>query len=351
MGLEKFVGIELLIARYLAGTADQSEVLELKAWIERSPENRLLFEQTRNIWETSDRQFNYNSIHTDQALKKVLQRIQKQRVKNNLWIQWQKIAAVLLIPLLCGSIFLTLFQIERNKSLSAPVYNELYAALGTRSALKLSDGSSVWLNSGSSLKYPDRFVGKEREVFLSGEAYFEVHSDLSKPFIVHTENLSVKATGTRFCVSDYTKSKATEVTLISGKVFVNKMVNQGEEKKLAELSPGEHLEYNKNSMNLTIIQRDTYEYIAWKDGKLVFRNEPLSIVVEKISQLYNVDIELQGSVLKDYRYRATFQDESLTEILKLLKLSAPIDYIEQKRNPLPDGSFPKKKVIIYPANQ
>jgi ferric-dicitrate binding protein FerR (iron transport regulator) len=88
-----------------------------------------------------------------------------------------------------------------------------------------------------------------------------------------------------------------------------------------------------------------------KDGKLVFRNEPLSQVVKKISEVFNIDIELQGSSLQDYSYRATFKDESLEEILKLIKMSSPIDYIEVRRDPLPDGSFPRKKIIIFPSGQ
>jgi len=91
---------------------------------------------------------------------------------------------------------------------------------------------------------------------------------------------------------------------------------------------------------------DTYKYISWKDGVLVFRNEPFDSVLQKISQFFNVDIDLNSEELKSYRYYATFKEESLEEILKLLRISAPIDYREVKREPLSDGSFPKKKVII-----
>jgi ferric-dicitrate binding protein FerR (iron transport regulator) len=101
----------------------------------------------------------------------------------------------------------------------------------------------------------------------------------------------------------------------------------------------------------TVNNEDTYKYIAWKDGKLIFRNEPLDEVVKKIGQVFNVDIELQGNSLQDYRYRATFEDESLTEILKLLEISSPISFKEIKRVPLADGSFPRKKVIVFPVKQ
>jgi ferric-dicitrate binding protein FerR (iron transport regulator) len=113
----------------------------------------------------------------------------------------------------------------------------------------------------------------------------------------------------------------------------------------------QHFSFNKANGTTSIINVDTYKYISWKDGKLVFRNEPLSQVVLKISQVFNIDIEIKGKEIQNYCYRATFQDESLVEILKLLKMSSPIDYIEVKRDPLPDGSFPRKKVIIFSAKQ
>ena len=118
---------------------------------------------------------------------------------------------------------------------------------------------------------------------------------------------------------------------------------------LSRLNPGERLLFEKQTQRFTIDQVDTYKYTAWKDGKLIFRNDPLRNVVERISQIYNVDIELQGDALQDYRYRATFQDESLEEILRLLALSSPVNYVELKRVPLADGTFPRKKIIIYPA--
>jgi ferric-dicitrate binding protein FerR (iron transport regulator) len=117
------------------------------------------------------------------------------------------------------------------------------------------------------------------------------------------------------------------------------------------LEVNQHMTFNKTKGDISVITEDPYKYISWKEGKLVFRNEPLINVVNEISKVFNIDIELRGNEIKDYSYRATFQDESLEEILKLLKLSSPIDYIEETRTPLPDGSFPRKRVVIFPAKQ
>ncbi len=139
--------------------------------------------------------------------------------------------------------------------------------------------------------------------------------------------------------------------LASGKVFVNESGKYKKSGATYELQPDQHLIYNNATRLNSIIEGDSYRYVAWKDGKLIFRNDPLKKVLDEISLIFNVDIVLQGKELQNYRYHATFEDESLEEILKLLKISAPISYHEVPRIILPGGSFSKKKVIIYPANQ
>jgi transmembrane sensor len=341
---------EILITRYLTGEASPIEIVELQKWLDASKDNLLYFQQLKNIWDNSEHYTDEKMIDVEKAFNMINKRIIFKSSVTNFWYYWKKIAAVLLIPLVLGNLLYFSFCAKNYSKNQEPIYNELFAAFGTRSALKLSDGTSVWLNSGSSIKYPDRFIGNNRTVFLKGEAYFEVESDLNKPFIVETSSLSVKATGTKFNVSGYASDDEAEVTLVSGKVEVS-LTDDKKNIKSSKLDINQHFSFNKVNGTTSIINEDTYKYISWKDGKLVFRNEPLSQVVKKMSQVFNIDIELQGSSLQDFSYRATFQDESLAEILKLLKMSSPIDYIDVKRDPLPDGSFPRKKVIIFPAKQ
>jgi len=339
-----------VITRYLSGDADSEEETDLLRWVEQSELNKQYFDNIKNIWEISSPELNTETIKTEKALSKVLERISGQSNIRTLWVFWRRLAAVVFIPLLLFN-FIWFYKHFQKEIPDTQSYIEIYAPLGTKSSIKLTDGSSVWLNSGSSLKYPDRFKGKERIVYLNGEAYFEVESDTSVPFIVKTSSLNVKATGTKFNVLDYISDLNSEVTLVTGKVFVNELTVNDRIKPVSELFPNQHLVLSKQTGTILVQKEDINEYISWKEGKLIFRNKPLSYIVKKISQEFNVDIELQGSVLQDYRYRATFEDESLTEILKLLKISSPIDYIEVKRNPLPDGSFERKKVIIFPNSK
>ncbi|MGC1392453.1 MAG: FecR domain-containing protein [Bacteroidales bacterium] len=341
---------DILITRYLTGEASQYEIVELQEWLLGENDNLLYFQQLKNIWNNSEHDIDVNRIDADKAFNLINKKIAIKFPAPNIWFYWKKIAAVLLIPILIGNLIYFSFRTNSHLTKQRPVYNELFAAFGTRSALKLSDGTSVWLNSGSSIKYPDRFFGNNRTVILKGEAYFEVESDIKRPFIVETSSLSVKATGTKFNVSGYDSDNEAEVTLVSGKVEVD-LTGDKKNIKSSKLSINQHLTFNKTNGTTSISDEDTYKYISWKDGKLVFRNEPLSQVVKKISQVFNIDIEIKGKELQNYSYRATFEDESLTEILKLLKISSPIDYIELKRDPLPDGSFPRKKIIIFPIRQ
>jgi transmembrane sensor len=246
---------------------------------------------------------------------------------------------------------ISLFWITAGKNLknanSDTSYNKVVAAFGTYSLIELPDGSKVWLNSGASLRYPDKFKNDNRIVYLVGEAYFEVHSDESKPFLVSTPYFTVKATGTRFNVRAEKNFRNPSVTLVEGKVAVRKTNSVKGNDLIAYLQPGQNMIYDTLNGYTNIQTEDTYKHVAWKDGKLVFRNDNISEVARRISLQYNVDIEIKGSEIKQYRYRATFENEPLGELLRLLKISSPIDYTEVKPKALPDGTFSRRKIIIY----
>lgn len=349
MGIGDIEEINSLIAKKLAGVISNDENVRLQLWLETSPENRLYFEQISNIWDITGYTEEALSINTKQALEKVSGRIQKVSMMIRLWNVWQRLAAILILPLLIGAFAYIYLTTLRTNSINDNVYNEVFAAYGTRSSLLLADSTLVWLNSGSTLRYPIKFKGKNRQVFLKGEAYFEVKCDASRPFVVNTGLLQVTATGTAFNVQEYEQYPHSEVTLVQGTVIVSTDSGENRSSQQLKMKPDQHLVFSKTDYSQSLSEGDTYRYVAWKDGRLMFRNEPLPLVLNKLSILFNVDIELKGNELKNYSYRATFQDESLEEILKLLRMSAPIDYSEVKREPLPDGSFPRKKVIVFPV--
>jgi ferric-dicitrate binding protein FerR (iron transport regulator) len=338
--------IDALIARCLSSASSADEKTELTNWMSQSAENRKYFLQMKNLWESAANEISPADINTEKALSMVERRMRRKYTTTHVFGILQKAAAILLLPLLALSFWLG--RAHEMKSKDKPVYSEVTAAFGTRSVLTLPDGSTVWLNSGSSLKYPRQFENNIRNVYLTGEGYFEVQASEKKPFIVHTKNLNVQATGTRFNVNASGLEKNTSITLVEGKVTVSRHTETGNTEQLGRLTKDEQLVYDTLAGSFRINKADTYKYIAWKDGKLIFRNESLEDVLKKIGYYYNVDMEIRDSSLKEYRYRATFEEESIEEIMNLLRLSSPLDYKVVKREPLPDGSFPKKKIIIFP---
>ncbi len=340
-----FGKVDILIVNYLGGKASKDECMVLESWITESDENLKYFRHLKKIWESSLEM----PVSTDKALAKVLKQINKEHKSLTFWQMAQRIAAILFIPLLFSMLWM--YSGKNTKSADPTVtYNKVVAAFGTFSLIELPDGSKVWLNSGSSLRYPDKFLSNNRTVYLLGEAYFEVHSDNTMPFFVNTPYFTVKATGTKFDVRAEKNFLTPSVTLVEGKVAVQKLNSVKQNGLIAMLQPNQYMTYDTLSGHVTIQTEDTYKHFAWKDGKLVFRNDNISEVARRISLQYNVDIEIKGNEIKQYRYRATFENEPLGELLRLLKISSPIDYQEIKQNELPDGSFSRRKIIIYSTN-
>jgi len=260
---------------------------------------------------------------------------------------YYKIAAAILIPLLiAGGLYVA---VNENLFGTRHVeYAEIYSPAGGRIHLELPDGSSVWLNSNARLKYPALFSGKSRKVLLTGEGYFDVTKNPERPFIVQTGKYEVRVLGTSFNVCNEFDQPEMAVTLVEGKVAVCKKENNRWE-KITELKPEERLAIQKANGKFSKTRVDTEKYTGWIEGKLIFRNDPFTEVIQKLEKWYNVDIELKDKELETYRFRATFQHESLDEVLKLIKLTSPIDYKEVKRTMKQDGTYAKKKIIFYKA--
>ena len=158
-----------IIARYLVGNAVAKDIKLLGDWVESSEINKKYFDELKNIWEVSSKKINPDKINIENALSNVLEKTSGKSRITTVWIYWKKIAAVVLIPLLFGNLIWFYMNSQEENFASKSIYNEVFAAFGTRT-IKLTDGSSIWLNSGSSLKYPEKFKGKERNVSLKGEA-------------------------------------------------------------------------------------------------------------------------------------------------------------------------------------
>lgn len=187
-------------------------------------------------------------------------------------------------------------------SSSLIAYNTIATPRGVHYQVVLPDGSKVWLNAASSLKFPTAFAGKERRVELTGEAYFEVVKD-KKQFIVNTGEIDVAVLGTSFNVSAYAEDKDISTTLVTGRVQLS-----GADKNVTDLTPGKRAVYTKASKRMTVSQVDTEIYIVWKEGKLYFENEELETIITKLGRWYDVD----AVYLDNYSRNKTFTGVAYT---------------------------------------
>lgn len=254
------------------------------------------------------------------------------------FIAWPlRIAAMLILPL---SVFWGI-KGYINYSTAKETWVEIKAPAWTRVQFSLPDGTTGWLNSNSSVRYNGTFVS-DRQVTLKGEAFFDVVKDEKRPFRVSTEEIVVKALGTRFNVASYENEKSVEVVLEEGKIVLS-----GREIPSPRLmDPNELIVFDKASKNITSETVQPQKYIAWTEGKLVFRNDPVDVIARRLERWYNVDVEVMEGFTDDLRLRATFTDENLEEVLYFLKRSLPISYKIENGDIQPDDSVARKRVIL-----
>ena len=252
-------------------------------------------------------------------------------------LRWLKVfvkyAAIIIVAFIAGNMIKLFTPAEKEIR-----YSEIRAPHGQMSKVVLPDGTRIWLNSGTTIRYPDRFTAEKREVAISGEAYFEVARMPKNPFTVKTSNLQVEVTGTSFNVSAYKDDPTTSVTLVEGKVELKD--NNG--KTIARLNPGQLAVKSKNNSNVNIKDVETSFYKAWIDGRIFFDDQPLDQIATKLERWFNVDIEFATERLKNYKFTGTIlKNKPLDQIMQALELLAPIRFKHQV------NATGKDKITIY----
>lgn len=200
-------------------------------------------------------------------------------------------------------------------------YNILSTPMGGEYQLVLPDGSKVWLNSGSTLRFPTAFIGSERIVELKGEAYFDIAKNPKMPFLVRTNNaMDIKVLGTQFNIMAYDDEKNINTTLIEGSVEVLK----GSGKTM--LKPGQEAILNRGSGNIKVASADLEQAIAWKNGYFIFYNENIESIMRKVSRWYNVDVVYQGNLSNKDFVGTISRNKNISELLKMLELTGAVHF-------------------------
>jgi len=332
-----------LLQKYLDGMASDHETLQVEILLSEFGDQPYLMQILRREWEM---------LETDDEidLQPVLDRIhhilhnreteKKGRTISRLVMFYNRVAAFLLLPLIIASLYFYLKprQVTVNPE-NQMVSSTIYAPLGSRVSFQLPDGTSGFLNSGSTLAYTLPFTNS-RTVTLHGEAWFDVASSEQLPFTVSNGISEIRVLGTRFNLSAYPDAHYVEVVLAEGSLSFRPHTS-GED---FLVKPLERLVYSGGEIRIENVE--PYKYSGWTEGKLIFRGDRMEEVARRLERWYNVEVEIADSVLQSYVFRGTFEDDHLNEVLKLLSMTSPIAYSILPRDALPDGTWTKQKVTI-----
>lgn len=207
-----------------------------------------------------------------------------------------------------------------NRS-DVPVYNTISIPRGGEYHLILSDGTKIWVNSCTEIRYPVAFSSTERVVYLSGEAYFEVRKD-SRPFKVMVNDLQVKVYGTSFNINAYDK-RMVETTLIEGNVGLRRKGNDQE----VHLKPSEQGLYQVDKASIEVQKVNVYDFIAWKNGEFVFNDETIEEIMKRLSVWYDIDVTYEDSSVKGRKFTGVMQRYStIDKILYYIQETATIKF-------------------------
>ncbi|HWW38024.1 FecR family protein [Pedobacter sp.] len=213
------------------------------------------------------------------------------------------------------------YNVVSNKAPNtAGLYNTIQTPLGGQYQVNLPDGSRVWLNAASSLRYPVNFDGNERSVELTGEGYFEVAKNKEKPFKVQTKNQVVEVLGTHFNINSYEEEDHTKTSLLEGSVSVRSLIN----KKTIVLIPGQQAQLNDYTMHVKEV--DVNEVASWKDGYFVFNNESAATVMRKIARWYNLEVIYENNIGNIDFAGSVARYQNVSEIIKTLELTGLVHF-------------------------
>ncbi|MCK9639313.1 MAG: DUF4974 domain-containing protein [Prolixibacteraceae bacterium] len=337
--------IEELLPGYFSDDLSERERAIVDEWRIELPGNEIFYQENKKAWEAMSLLNEMEQFNSFEALNNVNARISEQK-PTKWWAIVQRAAAILLLPLVLYSGYTTI----RNSTLrelqkEQVVMQTITSRQGMVTKFELADGTKVWLNSGSELKFPTRFIGDKREVALNGEAFFEVTKNKNQPFRVNANKLDVEVLGTSFNVVSFNDETQSEVVLVTGQVALSS--DNGKIKKdFGTMHTGQRAIYKNEDQKVYAEEVQVDKYIAWKEGNLIFRDDKMEDVVKRLSRWFNVEIIISDPEIKSYVYKATFRNENLTQVLHLLKISAPIDYTITGNKVLPNGEFVKQKVYL-----
>lgn len=365
--MKKNSRIEYLLAQLRQNACSSEELAELYAYFMDDSGIKVIDKHLVKIWDSSSK---YNAdLDSENILSNIHGKICNQNDeqyliktslnKNRNIMSFFKYAAIFIIAFGISWITHNITKIENPVAISALTdSNEVIVSYGSKSKIRLPDGSFVHLNSGSKIIYPALFDSTHRNVFLEGEAHFKVKADPARPFFVKTSDITIKVTGTEFNVNSYPESNIIETTLISGSLEISgKSYRLLEKKKSILIKPNQKAVFVKDIQKLDMdkkveLEKKTIETIipkvslqeiintepvtAWVNNRLIFENEKFKDLIVKIERWYDVKIILKTQSLSEERFTGSFENETIEQVLNALRMAEPFEY-----------TINKNKIVIY----
>lgn len=339
----------VLVAKKIAKEANQQELVELDHWIKEHPEWQFALQNLENIWQVpipsnraaADDAFmlHLNKIAGDSNEIDFLEVQTSPLRPTKLIPRWVYYAAASLLFVVGFTYFLFKPSFSTTLIKVQPESNEISTRLGSKTQVKLPDGSIVWLNGGSKLVYHKEYGKLLREVTLIGEGYFDVLKNKEVPFIINTKTIRIKVLGTTFNVKAYPEDKQTETSLIKGRIEVtiknrpdDKIILSPNEKLIVENDLIETSTKEKSIDLLPSVSINKLKFITpdstvaenqWVENKLVFRDQTFEELALMMERWYNVKIEIQSVSLKSTRMNGNFEKETIDQAIEALKLIIP----------------------------
>ncbi|MBW6536582.1 MAG: FecR family protein [Mariniphaga sp.] len=350
--MEKNLNISLnekkALIDYFSGNLSAEDSKILNKWLERSEANKLLFDQLSDVWQSVNLIKYHDKIDVEKAWKEIQYQLNKSNsAQQQTTFKWLKVAAVFVLVFISGGIA-HYFLSQKPETTEYPLQVEYFAPLGSRSFIKMPDGSKIWLNAGTTLTYKNNFGTDNREVYLTGEAFFEIEKNPLFPFIVQTSDISITALGTKFNVKAYDEEKTIETMLVEGSIRL-----EGNNFKLAEeiiLKEKEKAIFTKKEQTINLTEQNSLPkeniaeikpkselkiitsvepepIISWKDERWIINNEKLSSLSKKLERRYAVNFIFDNDLLKEYAFGGTLEDETLEQVLDAICSSSPVKYV------------------------
>ncbi|WP_143305689.1 FecR family protein [Chitinophaga vietnamensis] len=322
-----------LLSRYWSGDISTEELSELESMMVEHPDAWLKSGLVNQV------SFRKEPLHSAGLTDRLMERIGEKVTAPPPRKRLQAVAAPLCILLACAGLFLLYhFYYKANKN-----YKQVATEMGMKTKLRLPDGSTIWLNAGSRLRYPDKFSKSSREVYLSGEGYFDIAQMADKPFIIHTDKMDIKVLGTAFNVRSYDDEDYAETAVVKGAVEVT-MKDEAHPGNIL-LKPNQKVVWRKQEATpaatarqqktivverqpLSMIGGDSTltEEVAWMSNRLVFHNETMAALAHRLERWYGMKVLIQDNELAQRRVSGRADNLPIEKLLDILQKIAPFEY-------------------------